>query len=102
MPCIRMDANSSSNSRTEITPSSVEMETSTSNTSSVSLRGIIKNSRSNSKELINEDALGSVDPPNVVLGEPRIRKSSSSDRSSSESSDGRAIKSTGNPSSSFD
>ena len=76
------------------------METSISNTPSVSLRSGSdnhqENSRSNSKELIN----GSVDSSNVVLGEPRIRKRR--DRSPSESSDGRAIKSRGNPYSNFD
>ena len=95
----RLNSVSVSNSRQEATPASTEVGPSTSSTPSISLRGDPVSAEVSSS-LIGQpimDTRGSVVPSQPILVEPRINKRRN--RSSSETSDGRADTSRGNPSS---
>ena len=94
-----LNTGSAFTSRQEVTPASTEVGPSTSSTPSVSLRGKAESAEVSSS-LIGQpimDTRGSVVPSQPILAEPRINKRR--DRSPSETLDGRADNSRGNPSS---
>ena len=95
----RLNTGSALSGRQDVTPLSTEVDTSTSSTPSLSLRGNAESAEV-STSLIGQpliDTLGSVVPNQSGLVEARISKRR--DRSPSEISDGRAANPRGNPSS---
>ena len=96
----RLNTGSALNSKQEVTPVSAEVGTSSSSTLSVSLRGDTESAEEPSSFIGQPimDTLGSVVSIQSSLVEPRINKRC--DHSPSETSDGRADSSRGNPSNS--
>ena len=95
----RLNTGSALSSRQKVTPVSTEVGTSASSTPSVSLRGNAESAEVSSSSIGQPvmDTLGSVVPNQSGLVEPRI--SERRDRSSSETSNGRAANPRENPSS---